>query len=57
MFKHLLGVCDRHDATQVQTPRMTVTGKSGHAKKAKALEDLLSNLKCHLGKIYSSVWT
>lgn len=57
MFKHLLGVCDRHDATQVQTPRMTVTGKSRHAKKAKALEDLLSNLKCHLGRIYSSVWT
>ncbi len=59
MFKHLLGVCDRYNATQVQTLRMSVTGKSRHsrlAEEAETLEDLLSNLKCHIGRIHSSVF-
>ena len=38
--------------------RMSVTGKSRHARlagEAKTLEDLLSNLKCHIGRIHSNV--
>ncbi len=42
----------------MQTVRMSVTGKSRHAglaEEAKTLEDLLLNLKCHIGRIHSSV--